>query len=261
MRKFGLLVWSFNRAAQLDLLISSIERFCPLQFDIFCLYKAKGNDFAAGYELCKKYHPDINYVDEYDFNTQTKEILSYRDYFGVSTDDTVVFKPFTLQVEDMRNVDIFSLRYGFNTTVQDPFTQIIQPALTRFTDEGHTISWDSRYYHPLNNYSFLYGHDAHIYSKRYCEIVQELEFKKANELETVLFNTCRNKINPIIRSFKHSVAINIPGNNTSGYTQTDNSLPLDKVNQKFLNGQRFRMDEILSMKIVGCHQLCDLVME
>ncbi len=224
------------------------------------LYKAKGNDFAAGYEICKKYHPDINYVDEYDFNLQTKEILSYRDYFGVSTDDTAVFKPFTLQVEDMRNVDIFSLRYGFNTTVQDPFTQSIQPALTRYTDEGDTISWDSRYHHPLTNYGFQFGHDLHVYSTKYRELIADAPFKKANELESWLFNNCRDKVNPFIRSFKHSVAINIPGNNTSGYTETDNSLPLDVVNTKFLSGKRFNLEDILKEKIVGCHQLMNLNM-
>ncbi len=260
-KKFGLLIWSYNRSAQLDLLLSSIERFSPCTFDIFALYKAKGNEFAAGYEICQRYHPDVNWVDEYDFNAQTKEILSYRDYFGVSTDDTVVYKPFTLQVEDMRNIDIFSLRYGFNTTVQDPFTQIIQPALTRYTDEGNTICWDSRFYHPLNNYGFQFGHDLHVYSKKYRELIADVPFKKANELESWLFNNCRDKVNPFIRSFRTSVAVNLPLNNTSGYTETLNLNPLEYNNQNFLNGKRFRMDEILNTKIVGCHQNLQLVME
>lgn len=259
MSKFGLIAWSFNRAAQLDLLLSSVERFAPDQFDIFVLYKSVG-EFIEGYNLCKSYHPKVNFVSETNFCEQTKDILAEREYFGVSTDDTVVFRPFELDESLMNNVDIFSLRYGLNTTLQDPFTNIYQPALSMYFDEGDTISWDSRLYHPLNNYGFLFGHDMHIYSKRYREIIAETNFKKTNELESWLFNNARHKINPIIRSFKHSVAINIPANNTSGCTETDNSLPLEEVNAKFIAGKRFDITSVLNTKIIGCHQLVDLNM-
>lgn len=258
--KFSLLIWSYNRAAQLDLLLSSIDRFCPRQFETYVLYKSVGKEFAEGYEICKKSHPNINFVVEHDFNRQTKEILSFHDYMGVSTDDTVVYRPFTLTEHDMRNVDVFSLRYGFNTTIQDPFTQIVQPSLVNFVDEVNTISWDTRSYHPLNNYGFIFGHDLHVYTQRYADIIKDAPFKKANELESWLVYNGRDKINPFIRSFKESVAINIPGNNTSGVTQTDNSLPLEETNRKFLEGKRFNLEDVLKEKIVGCHQLFDLNM-
>ncbi len=160
----------------------------------------------------------------------------------------------------MRGVDVFSLRLGFNTTIQDPFTQIIQPALTKFVDEGNTISWDTRNYHPLNNYGFIFGHDLHVYNQRYADIVDDAVFKKANDLESWLVYNGRDRINPYIRSFKESVAINIPGNNTSGVTQTDNSLPLEETNKKFLEGKRFNLEDVLKEKIVGCHQLMGIGM-
>lgn len=258
--KFGLLIWSYNRAAQLDLLLSSLDRFCPRLFETYVLYKSVGEKFSEGYELCKTYHPNINFVPEYDFNKQTKEILSYHEFMGVSTDDTVVYKPFTLTEHDMKDVDIFSLRLGFNTTIQCPFTGKTQPSLSKYVNEGNTIVWDSRHYHPLTNYGFVMGHDMVVYSKKYFELVKEISFNKANELETKLFDF-RDKINPFIRSFLESKAVNIPGNNNSGYTETDNSLPLDIVNKKFLDGKRFRMNEILEQKIIGCHQLFPLVMQ
>lgn len=246
------------RAAQLELLLHSLECFCPNQFKTYVLYRAEG-EFTEGYELCKRYHPTVNFVPEIDFCTQTKEILRQHKYMAVSTDDTVVFKDFHLTDDDMAGVDTFSLRYGLNTIIQDPFSGRKQPALNRFVDEGRTISWDVRYHHPLNNYGFIMGHDLHVYTQKYTELVSGLNFKKANELESKLFDL-RDKISPFIRSFKESVAVNIPGNNTSGYTETDNSLPLPEVNKKFLSGLRFNLNDVTSQKIVGCHQLMPVSM-
>ncbi len=262
MNKFtpGLLIWSYNRAAQLDLLLQSIEKFCPDQFEIYVLWKGDLG-FYEGYLKCASLHPNIHMWLEKNFNEDTKVVLSLHDYFAVSTDDTVITRPFVLKEEHMSGVDIFSLRYGLNTVVQEPFSGRLQPALIRYNDEGETISWDSRLYHCTNNYGFLFGHDMHLYSKRYRELIQDAPFKKTNELETWLFNNCRDKINPIIRSFKQSVAVNIPGNNHSGITLADNSLPLEEVNNKFLAGYRFRLKEVEEMKVLGCHQLLNLQME
>ena len=255
---FSLLVWSKDRAPQLDLLLSSIDRFCVIeQFNISVLYQYSSIDFYNGYIRCAELHPTVNFIQETNFCEQTKELLNVCEYSAVSTDDTVVFRPFFLNRQHMQNVDIFSLRLGFNTIVQEPFSGRIQPALTSYTDEGETICWDSRNYSPTDNYGFKMGHDMVVYGPKYREIVQDLEFNKTNELETKLFYQ-QHKINPFIRSFKHSVAVNIPSNNQSGITLADNSLPLDITNSKFLEGKRFRFKEIEESVFVGCHQCLSL---
>lgn len=258
--KPGLLVWSFNRPAQLDLLLQSLDHFCPNQFDVNVIWKGEG-DYEEGYIKCFGYHHRVWEHREFDFNAQTNYILGFYPYCAISTDDTVVFQPFRLVEEHLYGVDIFSLRLGLNTIIQEPFSGRIQPALNRYSDEVGTISWDSRYYHPHSNYGYQFGMDMVLYSKRYAELVKEIPFKKTNDIEGFLSTHARDKINPIIRSFKHSVAVNIPGNNLSGVTQADNSINFKETNDKFLEGKRFRLKEIEEMKVVGCHQLQDLVME
>lgn len=265
----GLLVWSYNRPAQLDFLLRSIERYCPNTFEINVIFKSSGGKFAEGYEKLESYHENVNFYYEENLAQDTKNILSKYDYCAVSTDDTVIYRSFTLPKREFCKTDVFSLRYGLNTIVQDPFNNTIQPSLIKYSiwtendiyPDNTIIEWDSRLHHPLNNYGFLFGHDMHIYSRRYLELIQDFDFKKINELESWLYNNCRDKINPFIRSFKHSVAVNIPANNTSGVTQTDNSAPLEVINQKFLDGKRFRFEELEKAKIMGAHQRCDLVME
>jgi len=262
MSKIGLLVWSMDRAGQLDLLLQSIDKFMPNTFETHILYKASNQDYNKGYDKCYDYHPDCIFHMERNFQRQTLDIMSIYDYLAISTDDTVVFQappvPFTTDL--MRGIDIFALRLGFNTTVQEPFTQRTQPALSRYQDEGDTLVWDFRLYEPYNNYGYPYGMDMHVYSRRYYDLVKEIPFKRTNDIEGYLSINMRNYINPFIRSFKHSIAVNIPSNNLSGVTQADNSLSFEEVNKKFLDGYRFRLKEIEEESIVGCHQLVSLVM-
>ena len=257
MSDFSLCVWSRDRASQLDLLLSSIKKFCPNQFDISVLYTYSILNFKAGYERCQRYHPSVEFIKETNFCEQTKEILNRKDYTCVCTDDTVCTNSFVLTKEMMKDVGVFSLRLGLNTLIQEPFSGRIQPALTKYVEENDTICWDSRDYHPLENYGFLTGHDGCVYTNQYKNIVQDLEFSKTNQLETLLFNE-RHRMNPYIRSFRKSCFVNLPSNNQSGITLADNSLPLEETNKKFIEGKRFRLDEVEKMKVVGCHQTCNL---
>jgi len=253
-----MLIWSKDRASQLHLLLESISELAPFQFNhIYVLYKADG-EFKEGYKKCEKIFPDVKFVEETDFNKQTKEIANSAEYLCVSTDDTVLVEEFTFSSRLMNNVDIFSLRLSPNSIVQEPFTGRIQPALNKYVDEGKTVCWDSRLYHPLNNFGFRFGHDCVIYSKRYSELIQDANFKKTNELEIRLFNNCQHKINPFIRSFKTQKAVNIPVNNISQITRTDNSVNLVEANNKYLDGYKLNLYDVLKHKIVGCHQIINI---
>lgn len=253
MLDIGLIIWTAYRPAQLDLLLSSIDRFAPEQFDIMVLYKGD-DEYSDGYTRCRELHPNVCFVKEYNFRDQTIAIVNSRKYIGVSTDDTVLYRPFKFTEELMRNVDVFSARLGFNTTVQDPFSHTMQPALTKYVDEGDTVCWNASDYHPLTNYGFLIGHDFCIYGERYQEWIKKAPFNRTNELESWMFYHARANFSPYIRAFKHSIAVNIPMNNISTVTETDNSSPLEQINSEFIQGKRFNLDDILKEKIVGCHQ-------
>ena len=254
-----MLIWSRSRPAQVDLLLSSIEKYCPNLFEVNVIKKVE-NEYREGYILCQYYHKEVNFVSEYNLPKQTKEILQKYDYCCVSTDDTVLFNKFNFNIELMKNVDIFSLRMGLNNNIQNPFTGEKQIQISKYFDEGETICWDSRLYPLHSNPGYLFGHDCVIYSKRYLELIQDLEFKSLNQLESYLITNSTTKINPFIRSFKHSVAVNIPCNNTSGITQTDDSSPLLETNQQFLSGMRFNLGQLDNLKVTGCHQIIDLEM-
>ncbi len=256
---FGLLIFSRSRPAQLDLLLSSLEKYSLTNFEVNVLYK-NDKEYEEGYNRFHFYHPYVNLIEETDFCNQTKEILSRYEFCGISTDDCICCKEFEFKSKHMIGVDVFSLRYGLNTTLQHWADNSIQPALVKYTDESETICWDTRLHHALNNYGFIFGSDCHIYSKRYLQLIKDVDFKSINQLESYLFNNCRDKINPFIRSFRQSVVFNCPGNNQSGQTKTDNSLNFEEINKKFLLGQRFDLSCLDNVKIVGAHQICPLTM-
>lgn len=256
--KFGLIIWSKDRAAQLDLLLRSIEKFCPNQFEIHVLFYASNPALFDGYSICRQSHKNVYFHFEFNFCRQTKEIISWFDYICLSTDDTIVISPFQLTEEHMANIDVFSLRLSPKSIIQEPFSGRLQPALTRFVDEGETICWDFRDYNPHENFGYPFGMDMHVYNRRYYELIKDLDFNKTNQMESYLTINCRNKINPFIRSFKEQKAFNCPVNNTSGSTLSDNSLPFNEANDKFLSGKRFNIDDLNGIKINGCHQCVNL---
>ena len=51
------IVFSCDRAAQLDLLLRSIERNAPGVFDLTITYNASNNDFLAGYDALQRERP------------------------------------------------------------------------------------------------------------------------------------------------------------------------------------------------------------
>ena len=259
INQLPLLVWSKDRAAQLDLLLESVKVFGP-SLKPYIIYKADG-EYKKGYEKCIGRFPTSVFIEETDFRQNTLSILERCKYFCISTDDTVLFRSFSWNENLMDNVGCFSLRLGQNCLVQEPFTKRLQPALTKFSDEEETISWDSRLYHPFNNFGYLYGMDMCIYGKRYYELIKEVKFKKTNDIESYLTQLCQGLMNPFIRSFKHSCAVNIPANNISQVTHTDNSVDIERTNQKYLDGYRFTLESVFLNKIVGCHQIMNFRME
>jgi hypothetical protein len=59
-----------------------------------------------------------------------------------------------------------------------------------------------------------------------------------------------------MRSFKHSIAVNIPVNGMSGVTRHGEAHPytLEELNNKYLAEQVIDLDFIMQNQIFGCHQ-------
>lgn len=259
------IIWSKNRACQLHLLIESIRENIPHVFDIKVVYKATSPEFQSGYnKVVNSFVNDSLFHESEKFNMErlTRQILEEaNDKVAFFTDDTVIFKKSPLIGQDFMDkvkIDnaVFSLRLGLNTIVQNCHTGELQYPLNQFHNEGDTISWDFSRYHPHMNYGYPFGLDGHIFDTSIVKyIIKHFRFKNTNELESNLFHW-KHRIPQTMRSFKHSIAVNIPINGMSGVTRHGEKHPcsIEELNALYLDDYIIDLNEIMKHEIYGCHQ-------
>ncbi len=253
--KIQLIVWSKDRAVQLRLLLESIERYMPDFFDTHIVYTASSPEFREGYDRVEAKFP-ANYIFETKLADDTRRLINEfkGSLIAFSTDDTVIFKaPPKVDLDTLipPGYVSFSFRYGLNTTLQDYFRNLWQNPLTNYREEGEFISWNWAMYHPLFNYGYPFGLDMHAYhADLIADLIKYDQFKSTNQLETLLFNK-KQQAPQMIRSFKESVAINIPDNCMSGVTQSAGN-SVEDMNKRFLAGEVISLDDI-PKEFNACH--------
>lgn len=122
------------------------------------------------------------------FKSDTITSIKNSDIVCLCTDDSVFFKKFDDESNLAKTHCCFSYRLGFNTVAQDIHKNTFQPQLSRYIDNGDTISWNWSEHNPFNNYGYPFGLDGHLYdSSKLLSIIEYLDFSSTNQLETQLF--------------------------------------------------------------------------
>jgi hypothetical protein len=135
-----LIIWSKDRACQLHLLLASIYRNANNIFDkISIIYTYSNNEYKLGYDLVGSCFLTQNWVLESDFRQDTLRLMEEGDYIAFSTDDTVIFSqmPKNPVLDESR---VFSLRLGYNTIIQDPHINSVQPELFEETNDDGILT-------------------------------------------------------------------------------------------------------------------------
>lgn len=256
----NLIIWSKDRACQLDLLLRSIElNAADLFSDIKVIYKASNEAFTEGYFKIMEDHnyPALSLCNQgnISFNDVTVNLVGdCNDDTNVcfSTDDNVIYRKVTGNIGRLNYGQCFSLRLGLNTIVQNHNIGQLQPPLNIYIHELDKLYWRPEWYHPHSNYGYPWALDMHIYnSYQVKRTLERFKFNNTNELESNLFKF-RGEITEL-QSFEQSVCVNIPFTNISGITQSDNH-SLDKLNEEYLAGKRISLDYISRQPVQGCHQ-------
>lgn len=258
-----LIIWSKNRACQLELLLRSIKKNLDNTFVPYVLYNYSDNDFKKAYEELQKEYPTVSFIKENDFREDTLELVRNIevDNVGFACDDNVIFKKQDFVLPRLPFGATFSLRLGKNTIVQNCHTGQLQPELDQYTEFNKTISWLSTHLHPLTNYGYPFSLDMHFYNRGFIlELIESIEWNNTNELEGRLCQL-RNHC-PFMEAPLHSISVNIPLNNLSGVTQVSkHSYSNVELNQAFLEGKRLKLETVENTKIIGAHQEIDLELE
>ncbi len=261
------IIFSRDRAAQLDLLLRSLDRFAAPE-ETWAIVHWSDDEFHAGYEQLEADHPGVRLMPEgtlggWDFERAVRWLL---EAGGATTtflcDDDVMFAPapFSGHAElELDELLCFSLRLGVNTTVQYPtgFPQI-PPAV----DLG---PWPWRL--ADGDFSYPGSIDGHVF--RTADLVELLDgatFPNPTALECVLADRIAAGAidrRPLMWSYPHSVLVGVPVNRVSRQSNvrfgTVKRMSAELANAAYLRGQRLDLDRIDFSKVDGAHTELELV--
>lgn len=254
----NLLIWSKDRACQLELLLRSIEKHAKGIFSTSVLYTSSNSLFDKGYNQLQAKNYPVRWIREFDFEEQTRKYIggvSSKDPICFSTDDMVFYtqciNPHIPQFDN----EVFSFRLGFNTVMQDCHSGRYQRPLFNYVQNECLVSWNPNEYHPFDNYGYPLALDTHVFqAAKMQELISYFSFKNTNQLESNM-QAYTIGINRMY-SYETSAAVNIPTNTLSQVTRAGEVHPysLEYLNNEFLGGKLINLENIERTSIIGAHQ-------
>lgn len=270
------IVFSRNRAAQLDLLLRSIEARAPIFDPIQVIYRGEF-EFAEGYQICKEQHPEVRFLPEKNLSGQVEGLL--RDWSDTPCvtflcDDDLIIRPF---IDDPRpdtllmptpSLLCISLRLGFNTTHCYPYDRKQEhPGWEVALKDIRMWSWEGK----DGDWGYPGSIDGHVFRRN--DLLDLLinqpygsayhGFSNPNELEEVLNRNCRAIGTPLMACYSQSVLTGVPANrvNTSHPNRNGQEHPLDLIsaNAQYRAGKRLVLDELSAQQINAAHTELPLV--
>lgn len=244
--KNQVIIFSKNRACQLNLLLDSLKNNAPVLFDkIHVLYKAEA-DYDLGYEKLKERYTGINFHKETNFRHDLFKLID--DEIEATTfmvDDAVVFKQILARKIDIikpvvENFVIFSLRLGENCVYSHPAN--LHYTLGEHEIDGEYITFDYTK-QQIGDFRYPLSTDGHIFNTKLIkDLLIEINFYNPNTLEALLQRfVVTNSIPSVVKCFRESKLVSIPVNLVNDSFNNRHGLEFGisekELNDKYLNGE------------------------
>jgi hypothetical protein len=258
------IIFSFNRASQLNLLIESIQKNASGVFKLNILYKANTPDFSLGYEILKEKtsHLSINWIEEKSFRDDLIGLFDKHMLFTTFfTDDDILYNKITeeeiikpLKYDD--DIFCFSLRLGKNTKYC--YSERTENILIDPIEHGYYFTWDWIPHYADLNYPLSV--DGHLFrSNDILKMTKNISFTNPNTYEAGLQFFSKNSPWFKMAAYQISALVNSPSNMVQNVFTTNRQgekfgISAEELNQKFINGEIIDFSSIDFSRIVGAHQ-------
>lgn len=257
------IVFSRDRAAQLDLLLESLARNAPgLLGRVDVLWQATGAAYESGYEMCAAAHPEVSFVRETAFASQVAVLVDGAGPLTFFTDDSVLFRPLTPR---LRRPDswlladdellCFSLRLGGNCDTCYPLAR--SQSLPAFRDlDGETVAWDWR--DADGDFAYPGSLDGHVFRREtIVELLSDGEFGNPNTLEGLLATRVAADRRGSMASYRESHLVGLPVNrvNETHANRFGERWPYGPsvLNERYLAGGRLDPEAIDGETVDAAH--------
>jgi hypothetical protein len=262
-------IFSKNRACQLDLLLRSLTQNLPDFNDIVVLYKATTERFEEGYTKLISRFPEITYISEINFEQTTFYVLENlcKKYVCFFVDDNIIYRRSGITprhivslFDQIEHMGCFSMRLGLNTVVQAPYANpprtlnINWPMKQVKIEDQLMLAWQWNALPPHDNFGYGFSVDGHVYNKQVVLNGLTYEFDTPNAFEG-RFEP--KHIPPVMMCSQQSILVNNPIN-LVGSSNNDAGKwwghTLEELNNAYLGDKIINLEPLCKNKVVGCHQ-------
>lgn len=261
----NILVFSKDRACQLDLFIRSFKKYfkgCAGD-SLSVIYTYSTIEYKEGYELLIERHSGINFIDEKgrSFKTLTEQNIHGKNPYTVFFVDDNIFKgPFSIECKEMAllgsDSDILCLSLRLYSGIDYCYTIPCKSPAPTLSPEN-TWAWRGL----LGDWGYPMSLDGHIFrTHEILYLMTRTDYKSPNTLEGALATRPLSKEKMVC--LDESVIINNPCNKV----QTDNgnhcgTVRADFLNKLYLIKKQISLCNIEGLKNKSPHQEIDVVVE
>ena len=274
--KNHLIIFSRNRAAQLNLLLDSIIENSNNIFDKISIIFRADLGFKDGYDIMiySDYYKKINlhwYKENLvekgiDFNSILKKVIDDKiEFTTFMVDDNILYNKIIVPQEEIldtikSDTVCFSLRLGENCTYSHPAN--VNYSLKNYTQDGNFLSFNWNTQEP-GDFAYPLSVDGHIYKTKFIQhAINAIPFNNPNTLEANLQHLLKY-IPYKMYSFKKSVLIGVPVNLVNDTFNNRNGLlhpiSVETLNEKYLKGEKINLNALTFSNINGPHKELEYV--
>lgn len=274
--KNHLIIFSRNRASQLNLLLDSIIENSNNIFDKVSIIFRAELGFIDGYQkiissqINKKinihWYKENHLENNLDFNSILKNVIDETIPFTTfMVDDNILYNKIESTQEEILNtikedVICFSLRLGENCTYSHPANQNYSLKNHASYDNFIFFNWSTQ---EPGDFAYPLSVDGHIYKTKFIKSAFDaIPFNNPNTLEANLQHLLRY-IPYKVYSLKESVLVGVPVNLVNDSFNNRNGLKypisVETLNEKFLNGEKINLNALNFSDINGPHKELEYV--
>lgn len=254
------LIFSKDRACQLDLLLRSIkDNFKELE-NINIIYKYSNDEFKKGYDKIIKKFNYINWIKENDFYIDVKKTIQdfNSEYFlGLVDDDVVIRKPDLNLILPKFTKDIVCVSLRLNKNINYCYSQNTNINLPEFVESKKFLKWRWTILPHYGDFGYPSCINSHIYKLDWFKnLLEDFSFTYPNELEVQLDKN-RDHQKPYMISYLKTIVLNIPNNvsqKLKSRAGNNKIFTLDALNHAYINGYVINTNNLYEYNNISAHE-------
>tara|TARA_R100001377_G_scaffold65014_1_gene40456 strand:+ start:211 stop:1092 length:882 start_codon:yes stop_codon:yes gene_type:complete len=285
------IIFSKDRALQLDLTLKTIGKNFDLCDDVIVIYKTSERQYKESYENLKAEHPNVSFYEQ--SHSLFVDILGIvsgaaSNYVCFFTDDNIVYRKVSINNLQLNHVfnsgaSCLSLRVGVNTTQRDYGDGTLRndniPGEV-FSDPPFIV-WNRTSIPTCGYWAYPLSVDGHIFKREtmleFCielEVLNKHYQHRGIPRENWCWSQTPNEFESKLQRFyfdlpvmmyalEQSCVVNSPNNRVQSYAENRSgdqfSYTPSELNHLYMSGKRLNVDKIDFSDIVCPHQEIDIL--